>query len=166
MLEVNGIDTIFCLPGVQNDPFFDALYDRNQRHQADPCAPRAGLRVHGAGLRHGDGIAVGLRRRARPRLPQHHGGAVDSLRGERAGAGADRPDPAGDDRPQSRPAARTARPARDHARPSPSGPTASPRPPPRPAWSTKPSVACCPGGGARWRWSARWTPGPARRRSS
>src|SRR5215472_6400370 len=28
MLEVNCIDTIFCLPGVQNDPFFDALYDR------------------------------------------------------------------------------------------------------------------------------------------
>ena len=28
MLEVNGIDTIFCLPGVQNDSFFDALYDR------------------------------------------------------------------------------------------------------------------------------------------
>src|SRR5882757_8351464 len=28
MLEVNGIGTIFCLPGVQNDPFFDALYDR------------------------------------------------------------------------------------------------------------------------------------------
>ena len=28
MLELNGIDTIFCLPGVQNDGFFDALYDR------------------------------------------------------------------------------------------------------------------------------------------
>ncbi|MBX9943832.1 MAG: acetolactate synthase [Reyranella sp.] len=28
MLEVNGIDTIYCLPGVQNDAFFDALYDR------------------------------------------------------------------------------------------------------------------------------------------
>ena len=28
MLEVNGIDTIFCLPGVQNDAFFDALYDQ------------------------------------------------------------------------------------------------------------------------------------------
>ena len=27
MLEVNGIDTLYCLPGVQNDPFFDALYD-------------------------------------------------------------------------------------------------------------------------------------------
>src|SRR5262245_33810294 len=28
MLEMNGIDTLFCLPGVQNDSFFDALYDR------------------------------------------------------------------------------------------------------------------------------------------
>lgn len=28
MLETNGIDTLYCLPGVQNDPFFDALYDR------------------------------------------------------------------------------------------------------------------------------------------
>src|SRR5476649_1439240 len=28
MLELNGIDTLFCLPGVQNDPFFYALYDR------------------------------------------------------------------------------------------------------------------------------------------
>ena len=28
MLELNGIETLFCLPGVQNDPFFDALYDR------------------------------------------------------------------------------------------------------------------------------------------
>jgi len=28
MLELNGIDALFCLPGVQNDSFFDALYDR------------------------------------------------------------------------------------------------------------------------------------------
>src|SRR6476660_2022821 len=28
MLELNGIDTLFCLPGVQNDSFFDALSDR------------------------------------------------------------------------------------------------------------------------------------------
>jgi acetolactate synthase I/II/III large subunit len=28
MLELNGINTLFCLPGVQNDSFFDALYDR------------------------------------------------------------------------------------------------------------------------------------------
>ncbi len=38
MLEVNGIDTLFCLPGVQNDPFFDALYDRTN-------AIRPGLRA-------------------------------------------------------------------------------------------------------------------------
>ncbi|MBL6613379.1 MAG: hypothetical protein ISP45_05195 [Reyranella sp.] len=31
MLETNGIDTLFCLPGVQNDSFFDALYDRTNR---------------------------------------------------------------------------------------------------------------------------------------
>lgn len=31
MLEVNGIDTLYCLPGVQNDPFFDALYDRTNK---------------------------------------------------------------------------------------------------------------------------------------
>jgi acetolactate synthase-1/2/3 large subunit len=27
-LVAHGINTLFCLPGVQNDPFFDALYDR------------------------------------------------------------------------------------------------------------------------------------------
>ncbi len=26
-LIANGMDTVFCLPGVQNDPFFAALYD-------------------------------------------------------------------------------------------------------------------------------------------
>ncbi len=30
-LLAHGIDTLFCLPGVQNDPFFDALYDRTNR---------------------------------------------------------------------------------------------------------------------------------------
>lgn len=28
LLALNGIHQLFCLPGVQNDPFFDALYDR------------------------------------------------------------------------------------------------------------------------------------------
>ena len=27
-LVANGIDQSYCLPGVQNDHFFDALYDR------------------------------------------------------------------------------------------------------------------------------------------
>jgi len=28
-LAANGIDTLYCLPGVQNDPFFDALYEHS-----------------------------------------------------------------------------------------------------------------------------------------
>ena len=30
-LIAHGVDTLFCLPGVQNDPFFDALYDQTNR---------------------------------------------------------------------------------------------------------------------------------------
>jgi len=33
-LAINGIDTMFCLPGVQNDPFFDALFDSQERIRA------------------------------------------------------------------------------------------------------------------------------------
>jgi len=35
MLHAHGVTTIFCLPGVQNDFFFNALYDHN-RSAADP----------------------------------------------------------------------------------------------------------------------------------
>ncbi len=31
MLELNGIDQLFCLPGVQNDPLFDVLFDAAER---------------------------------------------------------------------------------------------------------------------------------------
>ena len=30
-LIANGIDTLYCVPGVQNDPFFNALYDYTDR---------------------------------------------------------------------------------------------------------------------------------------
>ncbi|WP_178130447.1 thiamine pyrophosphate-dependent enzyme [Reyranella sp. CPCC 100927] len=33
-LAINGIDTMFCLPGVQNDPFFDALFDSQDQIRA------------------------------------------------------------------------------------------------------------------------------------
>ena len=43
-LIANGIDTLYCLPGVQNDPFFDALFDRSAdlrpvhtRHEQGAC---------------------------------------------------------------------------------------------------------------------------------
>lgn len=32
-LEINGIDRLFCLPGVQNDPLFDVLFDATDRIQ-------------------------------------------------------------------------------------------------------------------------------------
>ena len=80
-LVANGIDTLFCLPGVQNDPFFDALYDAHERDPADPCAPRAGLRLHGAGLGHGDRQAVRpIAVVPGPGFLNTHGGAVDGLR--------------------------------------------------------------------------------------
>jgi len=31
MLELNGIDQLFCLPGVQNDPLFNVLFDATER---------------------------------------------------------------------------------------------------------------------------------------
>ena len=31
MLELNGIDRLFCLPGVQNDLLFDVLFDAAER---------------------------------------------------------------------------------------------------------------------------------------
>ena len=31
LLQLNGIDRLFCLPGVQNDPLFDALFDVTDR---------------------------------------------------------------------------------------------------------------------------------------
>ena len=33
-LAINGIDTVFCLPGVQNDPFFDALFEQQDQIRA------------------------------------------------------------------------------------------------------------------------------------
>ena len=37
-LIANGIDQLYCLPGVQNDDFFDALYDR--QHELKPVHSR------------------------------------------------------------------------------------------------------------------------------
>ena len=42
-LIANGIDNLYCLPGVQNDPFFNALYDRR-----DALAPIQSRHEQGA----------------------------------------------------------------------------------------------------------------------
>ena len=41
-LKLEGIDTIFGLPGIQLDWAFDALYDERDAIQRHPHAPRAG----------------------------------------------------------------------------------------------------------------------------
>ena len=38
-LIAHGIDTLYCLPGVQNDPFFDALFGETQPPAAHPHPP-------------------------------------------------------------------------------------------------------------------------------
>ena len=46
-MVANGMDTLYCLPGVQNDDFFDALA-RIGGLQAGAYAPRASDGLHGA----------------------------------------------------------------------------------------------------------------------
>ena len=75
MLEVNGIDTIFCLPGVQNDAFFDALYDRTNAIKPIHARHEQACAYMALGYAMATRPAVGLRRRAGAGLPQHHGGA-------------------------------------------------------------------------------------------
>ena len=43
-LLAHGIDTIYALPGVHNDHFFDALYKAGEPGARGPYPPRAGLR--------------------------------------------------------------------------------------------------------------------------
>jgi hypothetical protein len=53
-----GVDTLFCLPGVQNDDFFDRLVGARDIGLSSPATSRRGL--HGGGSGAGDGAAVGL----------------------------------------------------------------------------------------------------------
>ena len=47
-LVANGVDTLFCLPGIQNDFFFNALYDHNAT-SATPIRPIHTRHEQGAG---------------------------------------------------------------------------------------------------------------------
>jgi len=66
MLELNGIDTLFCLPGVQNDSFFDALYDRTNAIRPIHARHEQACAYMALGLSHGERQALGLRGRAGP----------------------------------------------------------------------------------------------------
>ena len=92
-LKREGVDTIFGLPGVQLDWAFDALYDERDsirvdhtRHeQATAYMADGYARTTGQGRRLPGGAGAGRAER--------HGGALDRLRLQLAGALPHRPDP-------------------------------------------------------------------------
>ena len=96
-----------------------------------------------------------------PGPAQYRRGAAHRLWHERAGAGADRPDPAGRHRPRPRPSARDPRPGRHHLRGWSTSPRASARRTRRRAWSPRPCGPCAPAGPGRPRSNARSMSGAA-----
>ena len=122
-LAAHGIDTVYALPGIQNDHLFDALF-------------KAGNRIRTVHTRHEQGSAyMALGAALATGKPQAFAvvngtgasqcvrGAAHGLFDECAGPGADRRDPGARHRPQHRPSARAARPGgRDRAAGRPFGP--------------------------------------------
>ena len=158
-LIAHGLDTVYALPGVHNDHLFDALQRAGERLTRRAHPPRAGRRLYGAGRGAGDRPAAGLCGGAGPGPAQFRRGAAHRLRHERAGAGADRADSGGGDRPRRR------APARDHRPGTASSPgwsiiarasTARARRQPR---SPRRSARCAKAGPARPRSNAPSTSG-------
>ena len=55
----HGIDTVYALPGLHNDPLFDA-FSRRRPAARDPSSARTGRGLHGARRRAGDRQAAGF----------------------------------------------------------------------------------------------------------
>ena len=79
MLTRHGVDTLFALPGVQNDALFVALYDAGEQIAGDPSPPRAGRRLHGVRLCPGERQARRLCGGAGTGAAQHHRRALHRL---------------------------------------------------------------------------------------
>jgi hypothetical protein len=103
-LIAHGLDTIYTLPGVHNDPFFDALFKASDRIRTVHTRHEQGasLMALGAALATG---TPGLLRSARPRPAQLGDRPPHRARNERSGAGSDRADRAGRNRARLRPPA-------------------------------------------------------------
>ena len=113
-LIAHRLDTLYALPGVQNDHLFDALFKASDlirtvhtRHEQG-----AAYMALGAALATGKPQAYAVV--PGPGPAQFLGRAAHRLFDERAGAGAGRADPARRHRPQARPSARDPRPGRHH----------------------------------------------------
>ena len=112
MLIRNGVDTLFGLPGVQLDGFFNALWARQEQAPRHPHPARAGHGLHGRWLRPGQRPRRRLRRRSGPGVAQCRGRAFDRLCLQLAGPLRDRADQVRPDRSRPGPAPRDSRPAR------------------------------------------------------
>jgi hypothetical protein len=94
-LLAHGLESLFVLPGVQNDAFFSALYDAGERLRVIVTRHEQAAGYHGLRLRRGERPAGRLLRRAGAGVPQHDGGARHGLRLQRARPLPERPDPSG-----------------------------------------------------------------------
>ena len=145
-LIAHGIETIYALPGVHNDPLFDALFKASDRIRTVHTRHEqgAGYMALGAALATGKPQAYTVV--PGPGLLNSATGAAHRPRHQCAGAGADRPDRAGRDRPRLRPPARDSRPGRHLFAPRRFLTHASARRPRRPGWSQPQCAPCEPAG--------------------
>ena len=114
MLRRHQVDTIFALPGVQNDALFVAFYDAGEALRVIHTRHEQGA----AYMAFGYARASACRRLcggAGTRLPQHHRRPRHRVCDERARPVHQRPDRLRSDRPRLRPVARDPRSARDPA---------------------------------------------------
>ena len=65
-LLAHGIDTLYALPGVQNDLLFDALFKASDQMRTVHARHEQTRGLHGARRGAGDRQAAGLRRGAGP----------------------------------------------------------------------------------------------------
>ena len=89
-LIVHGIDTIYALPGIHNDPLFDALFRASDQIRTIHTRHEQGAAYMALGAAPRNRKAAGLCRRARARPAQFGGRAAHRLWDERAGAWAGR----------------------------------------------------------------------------
>ena len=93
----HGLDTIYALPGVQNDYFFDALAKYADRLRTVHTRHEQGAAYMALGAALATGKPQAYCVVPGPGLLNSGGGAAHGLWHERAGAGAVRPDPADGD---------------------------------------------------------------------
>ena len=79
-LLAQGVDTLFVLPGVQNDALLSALYEAAERLKVIVTRHEQAAGYMAFGYAAASGRPGRLLRRARPRLSQHHRGARHRVR--------------------------------------------------------------------------------------